>query len=178
MENFDQIFTLIANREGIGLNLDILETGLINIIALVAIVVSFSSDFLSSFLEERKSLIIEEIQSSERSLNEAQLRFNESKKKLKQANLTIRDIKITALKARKILLNTDVSKTQKDLKFRFERALKSVYLKEKDIVKTIKFEITTEALNRADFFLFCLFSDEKRSVKFMNNMINILELPG
>ena len=28
MENFDQIFTLVAEHEGIGLNLDILETGL------------------------------------------------------------------------------------------------------------------------------------------------------
>ena len=32
MENFDQIFTLLAEHEGIGLNLDILETGLLNII--------------------------------------------------------------------------------------------------------------------------------------------------
>jgi len=39
MENFDQIFTLIAEHEGIGLNTDILETGVINIIALVAILV-------------------------------------------------------------------------------------------------------------------------------------------
>ena len=34
MENFDQIFTLLAEHEGIGLNLDILETGLINVLAL------------------------------------------------------------------------------------------------------------------------------------------------
>jgi len=39
MENFDQIFTLLANHEGIGLNLDILETGLLNIIALVGILI-------------------------------------------------------------------------------------------------------------------------------------------
>jgi hypothetical protein len=37
MENFDQIFTLLAEHEGIGLNTDILETGLINILALLAI---------------------------------------------------------------------------------------------------------------------------------------------
>jgi hypothetical protein len=35
MENFDQIFTLLAEDKGIGLNLDILETGLVNILALV-----------------------------------------------------------------------------------------------------------------------------------------------
>jgi len=177
MENFDQIFILISNQQSISINFDILETGVINIIALLAIVISFSNDFLSSFLEERKSRIIDDIQISERNLNEAQFRFNEAKKKLEQANITIRQVKINALKARKILLKTDALKTQKDLKFRFERALRSIYLKERDIVKTIKFEITTEALNRADFFLFCLFSDQKRLTKFTNDMINILELP-
>ena len=39
MENFNQIFTLLAGEEGISLNLDILETGLLNILALVAILV-------------------------------------------------------------------------------------------------------------------------------------------
>jgi len=36
MENFDPIFTLLAADEGIGLNLDILETGVLNIFALVS----------------------------------------------------------------------------------------------------------------------------------------------
>ena len=35
MEIFDQIFTLIASDETITFNFDILETGLINIIALI-----------------------------------------------------------------------------------------------------------------------------------------------
>ena len=43
MENFDQIFTLLANHEGIGLNLDILETGLLNILALVGILILYGS---------------------------------------------------------------------------------------------------------------------------------------
>ena len=37
MENFNQIFTLLAEEGSISLNLDILETGLLNILALVAI---------------------------------------------------------------------------------------------------------------------------------------------
>jgi hypothetical protein len=44
MENFDQIFTF-AEHEGIGLNTDILETGLINILALLAILFSTGQDF-------------------------------------------------------------------------------------------------------------------------------------
>jgi len=50
MENFDQIFTLLAESEGITINLDILETGLINIIALVGILIYVGRDFLGSSL--------------------------------------------------------------------------------------------------------------------------------
>ena len=52
MENFDQIFTLLAEEEGISLNTDILETGLINILALLAILIYTGRDFLGSLLEE------------------------------------------------------------------------------------------------------------------------------
>ena len=65
MENFDQIFTLLAEGEGIGLNLDILETGLINILALVAILVYVGRDFLGSTLEERRANIVQGVQDAE-----------------------------------------------------------------------------------------------------------------
>jgi hypothetical protein len=48
MENFDQIFTLVAEHEGIGLNLDIFETGLINVLILIDILVYTFKDFLGS----------------------------------------------------------------------------------------------------------------------------------
>jgi len=80
MENFDQIFTLLAKQEGISLNTDILETGLINIIALVAILIYTGQDFLGSLLEERKTTIISSVQDAENRLNEAQKRLDEVKK--------------------------------------------------------------------------------------------------
>ena len=48
MENFNQIFTLVAGGGNIGLNLDILETGLINVLILVGILVYTGKDFLGS----------------------------------------------------------------------------------------------------------------------------------
>jgi len=79
MENFDQIFTLLAEHEGIGLNLDILETGLLNILALLAILVYAGRDFLGSALEERKTTIVKGVQDAEDRLNEAQNRLIEAK---------------------------------------------------------------------------------------------------
>ena len=89
MENFDQIFTLLAEHEGISLNTDILETGLVNILALVAILIYTGRDFLGSLLEERKTVIVKGVQDAEDRLNEAKKRLDEAEKQLNQANLVI-----------------------------------------------------------------------------------------
>ena len=61
MENFDQIFTLIAEEEGISFNPDILGSGLFNILVLAGILVYTGKDFLGSILEERKSTIVQNV---------------------------------------------------------------------------------------------------------------------
>ena len=108
MENFDQIFTLLAEHEGIGLNTDILETGLINILALLAILIYAGRDFLGSLLEERKTMIVKGVQDAEDRLNEAQKRLNEAEKQLNQANLVINEIKNETITTKKVLLEAEL----------------------------------------------------------------------
>ena len=93
MENFNQIFTLLAEEKSISLNLDILETGLLNILALVAILIYTRKDFLGSLLDERKTTIVKSIQDAEDRLNEAQKRLREAEKQLNQADLVLSEIK-------------------------------------------------------------------------------------
>jgi F0F1-type ATP synthase membrane subunit b/b' len=71
MENFNQVFTLLSKSEGIGLNLDILETGLINIIALVAILIYTVGDFLKVSLAEREASITKSVTDAEQKLKDA-----------------------------------------------------------------------------------------------------------
>ncbi len=124
MENFDQIFTLLAEHEGISLNTDILETGLINILALLAILIYTGRDFLGSLLEERKTTIVNGVQDAEDRLNEAQKRLEEAKKQLNQANLVISEIKNETITTKKRLLESDAFQAKKDLTVRFERAFR------------------------------------------------------
>jgi F-type H+-transporting ATPase subunit b len=133
MENFDQIFTLLAEDEGIGLNLDILETGVINILALVGILIFTGKDFLGSLLEERKTTIVKGVQDAEDRLNEAQKRLSEAEKQLNQANLVISEIKNETVATKKLLLESDSFEAKKDLKIRFERALATFRSKERQI---------------------------------------------
>ena len=118
MENFDQIFTLIAEGEGIGLNTDILETGLINILALVGILIYVGKDFLGSALEERKTTIVQNVQDAEDRLDEAQKRLAEAQKQLNQASVVISDIKSETLSTKKVMLEADAFEARNEIPLR------------------------------------------------------------
>ena len=175
MENFDQIFTLLAEHEGIGLNLDILETGLLNIIALVAILFFTGRDFLGSLLEERKTTIVKSVQDAEDRLNEAQKRLDEAQKQLNQANLVISEIKNETVATKKVLLESDAFEAKRDLKIRFERALAAFRSKERQIFLEIKQQIISLVLKRTVIRAQETFGPKERATGLINDTINKLE---
>ena len=174
MENFDQIFTLLAN-EGIGLNTDILETGLINIVVLLAILVYAGRDFLGSALEERRTTIVKGVQDAEDRLSEAQKRLSEAQKQLNQANLVISEIKNETTKTKKVLLQSEAFQAKKDLKVRFERALATFRSKERQIFLEIKQQIISLVLKRIVIRAKETFEPKERATALINETINKLE---
>jgi F-type H+-transporting ATPase subunit b len=175
MENFDQIFTLLAKHEGISLNTDILETGLLNIIAVLAILIYTGRDFLGSLLEERKTTIINGVQDAEDRLNEAQKRLDEAQKQLNQANLVINEIKNETIATKKTLLESDAFQAKKNLTVRFERALATFRSKERQIFVEIKQQIIAlvlqQTVNRAQE----TFQSPERATALINETITKLE---
>jgi len=175
MENFDQIFTLLAEHEGIGLNTDILETGLINILALLAILIYTGRDFLGSLLEERKTTIVKGVQDAEDRLNEAQKRLTEAQKQLNQATLVISEIKNETVSTKKVLLQSDAFQAKKDLTVRFERALATFRSKERQIFLEIKQQIISVVLQRTVNRAQETFNSKERATALINETINKLE---
>ena len=175
MENFDQIFTLVAEHEGIGLNLDILETGLINILALLAILVYTGKDFLGSLLEERKTSIVQGVQDAEDRLNEAYRRLDEAQKQLSQANVVITEIKNETIAAKKVLLEADAYQSKKDLATSFSRALASFRSKERQIFVEVKQQIILLVLKRTVTSAQETFGKKDRAAALINDTINKLE---
>jgi F-type H+-transporting ATPase subunit b len=175
MENFNQIFTLLAEEEGIHLNLDILETGLLNILALLAILIYTGRDFLGSALEERKTTIVKSVQDAEDRLNEAEKRLSEAKKQLSQANLVISEIKNETISTKKVLLESDAFEAKKDLKIRFERALATFRSKERQIFLEIKQQIISLVLKRTVIRAQEAFGPKERATALINDTINKLE---
>ena len=175
MENFDQIFTLLAEHEGIGLNLDILETGLLNILVLLAILFFTGRDFLGSLLEERKTTIVKSVQDAEDRLNEAQKLLDEAQKQLNQANLVISEIKNETVATKKVLLESDAFEAKRDLKIRFERALAAFRSKERQIFLEIKQQIISLVLKRTVIRAQETFGPKERATGLINDTINKLE---
>ena len=174
MENFDQIFTLLAH-EGISLNTDILETGLINILALLAILIYTGRDFLGSLLEERRTTIVNGVQDAEDRLNEAKKRLAEAQKQLNQANLVISEIKNETVNTKKILLESDAFQAKKDLTVRFERALATFRSKERQIFIEIKQQIISLVLQRTVSRVQETFKSKERATALINETISKLE---
>ena len=175
MENFDLIFTLLAEYEGIGLNLDILETGLINILVLVAILVYTGRDFLGSLLEERKTDIVQGVQDAEDRLNEANRRLSEAQKQLSQANVVITEIKNETIAAKKVLLESDASQSKKDLTTNFSKALATFRAKERQIFLAVKEQIIILVLKRTVMRAQETFGKKNRATELINETINKLE---
>ena len=175
MENFDQIFTLIAENEGIRLNLDILETGLINILALNAILIYTGKDFLGSLLEERKTNIVQGVQDAEDRFNEANRRLDEAQKQLSQANVVITEIKNETIATKKTLLQADANQSKKDLTTRFSRALATFRTKERQIFLEVKQQIITLVLKRTAARAQEAFGTKERATALINETITKLE---
>ena len=174
MENFDQIFILLAN-EGISLNTDILETGVINILALLAILIYTGRDFLGSLLEERRTTIVNSVQDAEDRLNEAKKRLVEAQKQLNQANIVISEIKNETIITKKSLLESDAFQAKKDLTVRFERALASFRSKERQIFVEIKQQIISLVLQRTVSRVQETFKSQERSSALINETIDKLK---
>ena len=177
MENFNQIFTLLAENGSIGLNLDILETGIINIAALVGILIYTGKDFLGSILQERKSTIVKSVQDAEDRLNEANRRLSEAQKQLTQAQIVVNKIKDETLTTKKTLLQANAYEAKKDLKTRFERALATFRSKERQIFIEIKQQITSFVLKRTVIRATQIFKSGKNDVgiTLINDSINKLK---
>ena len=148
MKTFNQIFTLLAGGENIRLNFDILETGLINVLILVGILVYTGKDFLGSLLEERKTNIVQGVQDAEDRLNEANRRLNEAQKQLSQYTIVTTEMQSRAIDSTLLLFEADAEESKKDLAVRFNRALATFRFKERQIFSEIKQQIITLVLKK------------------------------
>jgi|SRR6056297_100537 len=97
--------SLLAEGGSLGLNLDIFEANLVNLIILGGGIFKLGSTALSESLVERQKKVVGAIQESEERLAQAIAKLEESEKQLAQAQLVIAALKEDALTTAKQVKN-------------------------------------------------------------------------
>ena len=176
MENFDQTFILLAQSEVISLNSDILESGLLNIIALVGILIYSGRDFLSPMLEARKNEISRSVEDAQERRDEAFLSWAIAETQLDQVAVLISEITEQTVLIKKSLLKTDVDQSKKDLTARFGKALTLFRSKEQQIFSEVKQQIISLVLKQTAIRAQQTFAKKENALNLINDAISSLYL--
>lgn len=171
MINFDQLFVLIAENEKIGINFNLLETGLLNNLMLIGIVVFAGKQLINPSLIERDTIIKTSIEDAQNRLKQAKERFLESEKQLNQAQLTINKIRIDTLATKKMMLASDIKEAKKELKIVFEKALATFKSKERQVFIEIKQQIISLVLTETVSRIKKVFNKRKNGLATIDEII-------
>ena len=148
MEIWVSSFILSSEAEGIGINTDIFEANLINIIILLVLLVYVLGNFLKENLSTRQEQIISSIQDGEKRLNEANERLAEAKSQWAQAQIIIEEIKNQTKRTKASLLETEFNQANQDLSQRFKNILMVLRYREQQVFTDVMKQVSELALNQ------------------------------
>jgi len=172
MPSFYSTLTVIAN---IKLNNDILDTGLINIVILVAFLIYALTGTSKELLEERQKRIDQEIRNSKSRLKEAERRLKEAQKQYQQAQLAKKEIEKRFLDIRKASLNQSMNLAKKELETIFIKALEYYLIKSEEIVEEITSEIKSRVYDEVIIITQNYFRSKTRKNRYINQTLNQLQ---
>ena len=137
----------------ISLNTDILETNVINITLLIALLFNVVGGALKQAMIERKEKIVNSVQESEQRLQEASERLLEAKIQLNQSKLIINKIQSEKeVIIQNIALN-NLSQAEEELKRQASSTQLAVIYKEQEVFRELNEKLATLALAQVIEFL-------------------------
>jgi F-type H+-transporting ATPase subunit b len=148
MKNYLTPFFLNHESEGFGINTDILDTNLVNIILLIILLVVVVGNALTNALNERQEQIIKNVEDAEKRLNEANERLQEVRSQLSQAQIIVDEIKNQTNQTKTNLLDSEFNQATQELSQRFNNALLVLKYREQKVFSEIMEQVSEIALNQ------------------------------
>lgn len=171
----DIIPILTANIEDFGINTNILETNLVNQLILAIGLFILGRDFLTKSLGERQTEIVSNVQNSEKTLADAELRLKEAQKQLSQAKLIMTEIQDETKKTQLSLLQSDYEYTQAEIQRKYKSALLSIKNRERLILSEIKQQISLLAIEQVMRTLESQSGSEREQIQYTTTQIQMLK---
>ena len=144
-------FWLLATEEsGFGLNFNILETNLVNLSILIALIVYFGRSFLGSVMSERRSSIETSIQDAEKRLKEASKALVEQQKNLAEAQATAVQIRSDGEAAAKVAKEDILAQASKDIQRMRDEAARDLTSQRDRVVLELRQRISALAVEKVE----------------------------
>ncbi len=144
-------FFLLATEEGgFGLNLDILETNLINLAILIGILFYFGSKLVGNILRERHSKIAEEIQEAEERQKKAAEALADQQQKLAQAQAEAERIRKEAEQRAKAAKEAIFSQSEQDIQRLQETAAQDLNSEQERAIAELRQRVAAMAMERVE----------------------------
>lgn len=139
-----------AEEGGFGLNLDILETNLVNLTIVIVLVFYFGRSFLGKILSERRSTIEAAIQEAERRKKEAAIALADQQQKLAQAQAEAEKIRSQAEESARAAREAILAKSAQDLERMREAATQDLNTEQERIITELRQRAVAMALQRVE----------------------------
>ncbi|MEM7757953.1 MAG: F0F1 ATP synthase subunit B [Cyanobacteria bacterium P01_G01_bin.67] len=134
---------------GFGLNLDILDTNLINLTLLVGILIYFGKPVLTNILSERRSKIVEQIQAVEQKQKQAEVTLAQEQKKLEEAQALASKIRSEATTNAQKARETILAQGEKEVQRLKEMAGKDLSSEQEKAIAQLRERVVALALEKA-----------------------------
>lgn len=141
---------LATEEGGIGLNFDILETNLINLVIVIGILIYFGSKFLGNTLSSRRAAIEEAIRDAERRKSEAAAALAEQQQKLAQAQETAQQILANAETSAKRAKEEILAQAKLDVERMRSNAAQDLSSQQERVLRELRQQIVAMAMERAE----------------------------
>jgi len=142
---------LLATEEGgFGLNFNILESNLINLVIIWGVLYYFGSKFLGNTLSSRRATIEEAIQDAERRQREAAKALDEQNQKLAQAQSKAREIVETAKQNASNVRDEILAQAKADVERMKAAADQDVSYQQERVMRELRQRIAELAIARAE----------------------------
>lgn len=139
-----------ASEGGFGLNIDILETNLINLAILIGVLFYFGRKYLSKILNERRSNIETAIQEAEQRSREAAVALSDAQQKLTQAQAEAQRIRKAAEESAQAAKEAILVRAVQDVQRLKETAAQDLNTERERAIAQLRQRVVAMALQQVD----------------------------
>ena len=140
----------VTESHGFGLNFNLLESNIINLAIVIAVLFYFGRGFVSSTLKERRSKIADEIKDSETRQKEAAAALADAQQKLAQAQAQAEQIRAAAEESAKGTREDILATAARDVERLKEAAAKDLNAERERAIAQLRERVAALALQQVE----------------------------